>query len=762
MHHVAAGVLELHGDVGNAAFAGILHAVGVLVFPHPVAQGGRTLVNEIVAGARRACGQGHGDHVGIATIHVAHVGVTRLVGFDDGVGAGRHVVERVVAVGIGRGGLHHGAGAVLELNGHASDRGVAAVVVVQVFTHGTGDGTGVGHDAGVPGLVRFARIQNGLDGLAGGGVSVAVHTVGARILRGEHVAGGQRGLVELHAVGARLQAGEEVVAAGVGGLGGDHVARCIQQRHLDALHAGFARVLHAVLVGVVPDLVAQLGQLVQAGIHVRVVLTGLQGHRGRLAGGVDVAVGHFIAAQVLAGDFVAGRLEHGHRVGARGDGEAVVAVGVGGRALHHVAAGVLELHGDVGNAGFACILNAVGVLVFPHPVAQGGRTLIHEVVAGAGRARRQDHRDHVGVATIHVAYVGVTRLVGLDDGVGAGRHVVEGVVAVGVGGGGLHHGAGAVLQLYGHARDRNIAGVVVVLIFSHGARDGTGIGHDAGVPGQVRFARYQFGLDGGAVQRVRVGVGAIGTGIGGGKAIAGRQGGRIEGDAIDTRLQTGEQIVAICIGGDRAINGIAVGVEQANLDALDTGLARVLHTVAVDVEPHAIADLGGAIKAGVNGVVDVASSDGDGGTTAGAVHIAIDGVIGTHIRLRRRVAGGGDNGHEVAARIDREAVLAGRIGGGGLHQIALGIAQLDGHTANAGFARVLQAVTVDVFPHGVADDRLGGRRDIEGEGIGGQIQVIATTAIGTAGVTHLEGETNGAAGIGRGKVGEMAGGHIGS
>ncbi len=532
MHHVAAGVLELHGDVGNAAFAGILHAVGVLVFPHPVAQGGRTLVNEHIPGARTTRGHGHGDGVGVAAIHVAHVGVARLVGFDNGVVAGRHVVERVVAVGIGRGGLHHVARRILQFDGHARDRGVAHVVVVQVFQHGAG---------------------------------------------------------------------------------------------------------------------------------------------------------------------------------------------------HHAR-----------------------------------QALINEVIAGTVGAGGQHHSDHVGIATIHVTHIREARLVGLDDGVVAGRHVIERVVAVGVGGGGLHHGAGAVLQLYGHARDRNIAGVVVVLIFSHGARDGTGIGHDAGVPGQVRFARYQFGLDGGAVQRVRVGVGAIGTGIAGGEAIAGRQGGRIEGDAIDARLEPGEKIVAVCIGGDRAINGIAVGVEQANLDALDTGLARVLHTVAVDVEPHAIADLGGAIKAGVNGVVDVASRHGDGGTAAGAVHIAVDGVIGTHIRLRRRVAGGGDNGHEVAARIDREAVLAGRIGGGGLHQIALGIAQLDGHTANAGFARVLQAVTVDVFPHGVADDRLGGRRDIEGEGIGGQIQVIATTAIGTAGVTHLEGETNGAAGIGRGKVGEMAGGHIGS
>ncbi len=429
--------------------------------------------------------------------------------------------------------------------------------------------------------------------------------------------------------------------------------------------------------------------------------------------------------------------------------------------MHHVAARVLELHGDAGNAGFARVLNAVGVLVFPHPVAQGGRTLIHKIVAGAGRARRQDHRDHVGVATIHVAHVGVTRLVGLDDGVGAGRHVVEGVVAVGVGGGGLHHGAGAVLELNGHTGDGGVARVIVVHIFTHGAGDGTGVGHDAGVPGQIGLAGNEHGLNSGAVQRIHIRVDAIGAGITGGEAIAGRQGGLVESEAVGAGLETGEEVVAVGIGGNRAIDGVSVGVKQTHLDALDTGFARILNAIAVHIEPHAIADLGSAVQTGVDAVVGLVGRDGDDGALAGTVHVAVDGVIGPDIGLGRGVAGRRNHGDEVAARIDGEAVLAGGIGGGGLHQIALGVTQLDGHATNADLARVLQAVPVHVLPHGVADDSLGGRRDVEGEGVGRQIQVVAAAAIRAASVAHLEGKADGAAGISGGEVGQVAGSDVG-
>ncbi|MNT10372.1 hypothetical protein D3C72_1451990 [compost metagenome] len=39
-HHIAGRILQLHDDIGDARLARVLHAVGVLVFPHEVAQVG--------------------------------------------------------------------------------------------------------------------------------------------------------------------------------------------------------------------------------------------------------------------------------------------------------------------------------------------------------------------------------------------------------------------------------------------------------------------------------------------------------------------------------------------------------------------------------------------------------------------------------------------------------------------------------------------------------------------------------------------------
>ncbi len=128
----------------------------------------------------------------------------------------------------------------------------------------------------------------------------------------------------------------------------------------------------AVAVGVVPDAIAELGKLVESGVNVGVVLAGGQGDRGALTGGVDVAVGRGVSALVLATDDVARRGDDGNAVGARGNGEAVVAVGVRGHGLHDRARAVLELYRDTGQTQFACVLHAVGVGVQPYAVTQGG------------------------------------------------------------------------------------------------------------------------------------------------------------------------------------------------------------------------------------------------------------------------------------------------------------------------------------------------------------------------------------------------------
>ncbi len=450
-------------------------------------------------------------------------------------------------------------------------------------------------------------------GLAVGRVGVAVADVAAHVGAGEAVAGRQRGLVELHAVGAGAQAGEQVVAVGVGGQrGADRVAGGVEQGDLDARNAGFAAVLLAVAVGVEPHVIAQFGQLIQAGVDVRVVLTGLQGDLSALTGGVHVAVGGVVAAGVLPGDDVAVRRLHGHRVGAGRHGEAVGAGAVGGGGLRGAAVGVLEHHGDPGNARFAGVLHAVGVGVEPHPVAQGGRTFVDEVVAGAALTRLQDHGDAVRVAAVAVAHVGVARLVAFFDRVAARRHAREAVVAVGVGGGGGDRGAVGALQDHGDAGNRGVAGVVVVEVFTHRAADGARqafVDEEVAAAGGPRRHR-----DGDAVGVAAVAVAHVGEA----RLVA-----FFNHVVADRHIV--EAVVAVGVGGGGLDHRVGERVLQHHGDAGNRGVARA---VVVEVFEHRAGD-GTRIgdEAGVPGLVRFAGVEhGLRGLAVGRVGVAVADV----------------------------------------------------------------------------------------------------------------------------------------
>ena len=80
--------------------------------------------------------------------------------------------------------------------------------------------------------------------------------------------------------------------------------------------------------------------------------------------------------------------------------EVVEAVGVGGGGQHHVAGqGVLQVDGDAGDTGLAAVLQAVGVLVVPDPVADLGLGGLDRVVAHVriGQAAGHRHRGLVGI-----------------------------------------------------------------------------------------------------------------------------------------------------------------------------------------------------------------------------------------------------------------------------------------------------------------------------------------------------------------------------
>ena len=187
------------------------------------------------------------------------------------------------------------------------------------------------------------------------------------------------GFDEFNLVVTRDQIGEQVPArvavAGVVASGGSGDKRAVTfvQVDRDAVQAGVAVVLLAVVVAVYPDVVAQAGFLIQAGVD---RVDGVA-RVDRVAGGDAGAVGVRVGAEGFCGDVlcavdVAVRGDKPDVVGARQQvGEAVVAVAVRAGGLQQlVADAVIQFDRDVADAGFAGVLDAVGVLVFPDPVAQ--------------------------------------------------------------------------------------------------------------------------------------------------------------------------------------------------------------------------------------------------------------------------------------------------------------------------------------------------------------------------------------------------------
>ncbi|OEZ98985.1 hypothetical protein DUGA2_55280 [Duganella sp. HH101] len=669
-NRVAAAVEQRDLDARRAGFAIVQAAVAVGVDPHDFAQRSRAVhagveVRVVLAGDQRDAGTvaiGADIAVQRAIAALARAGEDEARRRRHRYAVGAWVDgEAVLAAVMGGDGADHVAVGRLERDDHAVHALLARVlhaVAVLVFPHAVAQ-RGLHHDdAGVQVLAVVARIERDLAGFAGVDVGVRIGgAVAALAGAGEHIVRRQGGLVELHAVGARLQVVEAVVAVGVGGGGGaGRIAAGVQQHDLDAGHAGFTRVLHAVAVGVVPDLVAQRGRTVEAGVDVGVVLARGQRDRCGVAAGIDVAVDG-IAAGALAGGHEAGRRGDGHRVRARIDGEAVLAAVMGGDAADHVAAGVLQVDLDAVQAQLAAVLHAVAVAVFPHAVAHGGL---------------------------------------LDD-------------------------------------DARIQVLVAV----------------------ARSQRHLRSLAGGGV-----GVGILGSVAAlvlRGEQVVGRQGGLVELYAVAARLQAAELVVAAGVGGDGGAGRMAGRVQQRDLDAGHAGFAVVLHAVAVAVVPDGVAQRSQAHQAGVGLVVGLARGQRDGGGVAAGIDVAVDGVAALALD-GGRVAGRRLHGHRVSARVDVEVVFAAGVGGGGLDDVAVHILQLHGDVGQAGFARVLRAVAVRVFPDEIAQVR---HRHLEGQVVRRDAGVGRAAADQAARVAHLEADVEAAGSRLAGHEAQVACGDVG-
>ena len=681
------GAAQFHLDVGNARLAAVGEAIVVHVHPHLAGHRavGRDFGEQVVA--RTAARRGQldrgdrrwrgGDRRGVATRAAgggdAVDGACRLGRFGQGVGTRAQALETETAVGVGGEGKADraeivGAG---QDDVHAANAGITRIVLDAVvvgieehdarhrhrqdLTEIVGDGVlaAAQHDAG-----HRRRRDPRAGGSTGGdtrnraGHGAAIEGGDGRSAHGDHRLRGLLG----HHVGAGQQVVETIVAVAVGLHRSHRVAQRVhgagRQTDGDAGNAGFARVDHAIVVGVQPYAAGNgAGQLAE------VVAGGGTGQR-QLAG--DLHVGRGAGGSVFLAVGQAGGLGFDDPVIPADDGP-IPRIGTVGGGFLGVARSPDVRRGFFenldGNAGDGRVIGgdivAVVVAVQIDQAADGGRQHLAEVELGAIARRQRDANDAVGGG-------GVAGLAGLrDTGGSAARHAIdlarvhrcrlvdvgaarrsgrqcftqriglaraqvgELVGAAGAGGGRdrratiEHRNVGRAVQhqqLHGRAADVQVGARVAHLVVVHVHIDVAGQGpanefgeielHAVGIVGQDDAADDAGG--GGVAGHALVGhpraaVLANGAqGIGLRHTVAGvlrRHLGLILGNGVAGAAgwrQTNEPVVATGIAGRGQTDQVAVevGAGQGQGDAGNAGIGRIHIAVVVLVVEHAATDAG--------------------------------------------------------------------------------------------------------------------------------------------------------------------------
>ena len=496
---------EGHQHACQPRLAGVLDAVDVEVIPHEVAQRRRRAVVAVVHHIAVAAAGRHRVGIGLAlagdarraqrvpqaeenVAGVGHVhGVAAVGQAGEAVGAGRVRRRRSdhVAIGVVQDHRHTCVAAGLRAVQHA--------VRVDIIPDRAADGVRIARRRIAEVLVQMNEIQcaDG-DGRLIGSSTVRVHRVGQA-----RAAVGQRSRVDLDHIGSNGQAAEVVVAVLVGGGRRQHDhAGGVVQPHRHPFQA-LAWIEGIVAVAIQEDGVADQavsGRLPGRRVAEVVVQVGRRAVHGQrvpvVQRGIRVARLHELSQHV-------GCVVDPHRVSSgRQAGEGVVARGIGRRRSDDVAAAVEQRHRHTGDARLARVVLPIAVQIQVDQVANGAA-----LVGLIAEVRVDEHvpwRQHDGLRravvagraelAIRIRVAGLRVARGRDaavdqDHVSAGRHVVEDIVAVGVGGGARHQivvdavAVGIAVKLdkdAGEARLTGILAAVAVGIDPHPVADRAG------------------------------------------------------------------------------------------------------------------------------------------------------------------------------------------------------------------------------------------------------------------------------------------------
>ncbi len=328
-HCSALRIIESDDDAGHAGLAGILETVLIEVVPDQIAGAGGLEDARIRGADVVAAGEGEstgaaGDTVGIAVRGII-AGIGRAEDKACGqqeadlIGSGQKVVEEIEAVGLGAGAANKSIGTIVDQHGDTGDAGLAGIldaVAVDIDPDAVADRGGL-EDASIEIKAILANSEGHLLGFPCREVGITVGGVIAALIdQGEFKIG--RG-DELNLIGARLEVGEVIEAVVIGGSCCDLDAGVVEQTHRYTQDTGFAALLDAIMIAVIPDIIAQCGEGVETTIRAEIGFVGRKRIGGALAGGgIDIAVGTVISALVHGRESIALRL---------GDADAVVAGG---------------------------------------------------------------------------------------------------------------------------------------------------------------------------------------------------------------------------------------------------------------------------------------------------------------------------------------------------------------------------------------------------------------------------------------------------
>ena len=206
---------------------------------------------------------------------------------------------------------------------------------------------------------------------------IAVHrVVRANIGRAECAAITQRG-DHTNVVFAWEQVGEVIVTSSVRGVGANSNSLCVVEGDDHVDDAWLARLLDAVAVQVLPDVVAERSiRRAVTSIPCRIVFTSDERcYRRATRCWVGIAVSSVVGSHVIGGEQATGvdlRWEANAVIAGLQVVEVIIAFTVGHICAHSGAGGIVKSDCDVSHAWFTCVLQTIAVQILEDAISEGG------------------------------------------------------------------------------------------------------------------------------------------------------------------------------------------------------------------------------------------------------------------------------------------------------------------------------------------------------------------------------------------------------